>query len=321
MTRYHLDREWLEFEPIQVVWWKSGKVLAGIGVLAAVIIFVATDLLSNSPEELTLQSENRALREMLTHSQEQFAHFGEELDGLAEIDRELYRVILQAEDIPEDVWQVGTGGTDPYAEYDVFSLPTASLLRRSASMLDELERKLTFQDASSRDLIRQAYTRQEALAELPTIKPTPGRKVSKYGMRIHPISKVWKMHSGVDFTTPTGTPIYATGDGVVRLIANAPSGYGLYIVLEHKEAGFRTVYAHLSKIEPGLFEGKRVKRGEQIALSGNTGYSVGPHLHYEVRDLANNALNPLHFIVDILPEEYRQVVELANSDSLLASMD
>ena len=321
MRKVYFDPESLDFRRRPRQWWKQVSVLVAACLAAAFLLAVAMNLLSVSPTELAYESENQALRDQLAASQKRFEQFGEALDELTENDRELYRVILQAEEVSDDILQVGTGGIDPYAEFDRFSLPAASLLRHSAFVLDELERRISLQNASYRELNRLAQSRRKAMSELPTIKPTHGRMVSHYGMRIHPISKVRRPHLGIDITAPTGTPVFATGEGVVRVVDYAPSGYGHYIVLEHREAGFRTLYAHLSQIAPGISEGRRVRRGEKIALTGNTGYSVGPHLHYEVRDLEDRAFNPRHFIINLPPKEFRQLVNDANSDSLVASMD
>ena len=320
MSNVYFDLETLEFKRKPHPWlnrWVQGAIV----LVVALALAVGMDLLSMSSQELVYESENQALRDMLAESQQQIDQYGAELDRLVENDRELFRVILQADEIPDDLLQVGTGGIDPYAEFDRFSLPAASLLRHSASTIDELGRRISLQNASYRELNRMAQTHQKVLAELPTIKPTFGRIVSNFGMRIHPISKIRRPHLGIDITTRTGTPVYAAGDGVVKTIDNSPTGFGIYVVIEHKAAGYRTIYAHLSQVLPSLYRGKSVRRGEQIALSGNTGYSAGPHLHYEVRDLNNRQLNPRNFIVNLPPSEFRQIIADANADSLMASMD
>lgn len=321
MGKLYFDTESLEFRRKPRRWLKRLSIQVSIVLGVALVLTVAMDLLSITSQELAYESENKALREMLAESQQQIEQFGEELDRLTENDRELFRVILQADDISDDIRMVGTGGTDPYAEFDRFSLPSASILRHSASSIDELGRRISLQNASYRELNRMARTHQRVLAELPTIKPTFGRIVSNFGSRIHPISKIRRPHLGIDITTRTGTPVYAAGDGIVRTIDNSPSGFGIHVIIEHKAAGYRTIYAHLSQVLPSLYRGKSVRRGEQIALTGNTGYSAGPHLHYEVRDLNNRPLNPRNFIVNLPPSEFRQMIADANADSLMASMD
>ena len=321
MPKYYYDSKTLMYRPAPRQWVKKVGVTALCGLALGLAFAVVMDLSSTSFQEVALRSEKLALQEKLAQTYEQIEASSEKLDELSLLDRELYRIILQADDIPSDVLQAGVGGTDPYREYDRFSPPVAQLLRNSTSMLDQLERKLSLQNSSYRELERLAHIRRDALTQLPSIKPTEGRLVSNFGQRLHPILGVKRPHSGIDIATPTGTPVRATGDGIILTIDNAPSGYGRYIVVEHPEAGYRTLYAHLSTVTPGIYQGKKVKRGEQIALSGNTGYSVGPHLHYEVLDLNNRRFDPRPFILNMSPVEYFQLLATSDSDSASAAMD
>ncbi|HBI81632.1 MAG TPA: peptidase M23, partial [Bacteroidales bacterium] len=131
---------------------------------------------------------------------------------------------------------------------------------------------------------------------------------SSFGMRIHPFYKVLKMHTGMDFTAPTGTEIFATGNGVVIEVKSAQRGYGNHVIIDHG-FGFSTLYAHMSKID--VRKGQRVKRGMVIGYVGNTGTSVAPHLHYEVRK-NGQPVNPIHYYFnDLTPEQYERLVEIA----------
>ena len=125
------------------------------------------------------------------------------------------------------------------------------------------------------------------------------------------------MHPGLDFHAPVGTPIYATGDGVIDQ-ARSGSGLGRYVKVLHETAGYLTVYAHMSKIAPGIREGRTIKRGDLIGDSGNTGLSEAPHLHYEVRDLDGNQLNPIHFLApSMTPAEYERLLAQAESTTFI----
>ena len=132
---------------------------------------------------------------------------------------------------------------------------------------------------------------------------------SGFGYRIHPIYKVRKMHWGMDFTAPTGTPIYATGDGKVTTQKNSRSGYGNHIIIDHGY-GYETLYGHMSKVEAR--RGQKVKRGDIIGYVGSTGRSTAPHLHYEViKD--GRKINPVNFYFnDLSPEEYDRVLETSS---------
>jgi len=137
-------------------------------------------------------------------------------------------------------------------------------------------------------------------------------------MRFHPILRVSRMHAGVDFPTPEGTPLYATGDGRVSFIGTK-SGYGNVIEIDHPLAGKLTRYAHLSRVADGLRVGELVGRGQTVAYSGNTGLSTAPHLHYEVRrlDEARTPLNPVStFVPDVTPEQYRELLAAARSQTV-----
>ncbi len=121
--------------------------------------------------------------------------------------------------------------------------------------------------------------------------PLDGAKISSsFGMRKHPISGFNKMHKGVDFAAPTGTPIYAGGNGIIEYVGRN-GGYGKYIRIRHNN-GYKTAYAHLSNYKKGISKGVRVNQGEVIGYVGSTGNSTGPHLHYEII-YQNKHINPL----------------------------
>jgi murein DD-endopeptidase MepM/ murein hydrolase activator NlpD len=209
--------------------------------------------------------------------------------------------------ISDDVRQVGVGGADPYKQFDGMSSDTRSLLKNTAQKLDELERQMSLQRSSYRELYHVAQERQDRLRQLPAIRPADGRVVSNFGMRKHPILKVRKKHEGVDFLLRTGSPVMATAKGTVERAGASPS-YGKVIEVRHPESGYMTHYAHLSEIPDEIYPGVEVQRGDTIAYSGNTGLSSGPHLHYEVRQIDGQALDPMQFLMpDMSPENYQQL--------------
>jgi murein DD-endopeptidase MepM/ murein hydrolase activator NlpD len=158
-----------------------------------------------------------------------------------------------------------------------------------------------------------ARNKEKMLAAIPAIQPVANKNLKKmasgYGYRIHPIYKVRKMHWGTDFSAPTGTPIYATGDGTVTTYKRSRSGYGRHIMIDHG-FGYETLYAHMSKIE--VRKGQRVKRGDIIGYIGSTGSSTAPHLHYEViKD--GRKINPInYFFNDLSPEEYEEMLIISS---------
>jgi len=173
------------------------------------------------------------------------------------------------------------------------------------------------QSSSYRELAGLAEAHQDQLQEMPAIQPVNGRITSGFGIRFHPVLKVNRMHPGLDFHAPVGTPIYATGDGVIKE-AKSGGGLGRYVKIEHRSAGYVTVYGHMSKIATDIRQGRTIKRGDLIGYSGNTGLSEAPHLHYEVRSLDGKHLNPLHFLApSMTPAEYERLKKEADATTFI----
>lgn len=320
---YYYDEEtfsFVELKPKRSKVIKKAALLLLASVVLAGVISLGMDKVIGTPQELSLLEENEALQEQLYLVKERMNEFSDQLSSLAEHDQELYRTILQADPISDDVRMVGVGGTDVYEEFDRFSPTTTEILKETAAQLDELERRVNLQNHSYRELSTLAGKRSDWLMQMPAIMPVDnGRISSGFGMRLHPILRIRRMHAGIDFTLPVGTPIHATGDGVVRK-AGENSGLGKYIELHHPATGYSTVYGHLSSIPKAIRVGKKVKRGEQIGLSGNTGLSSAPHLHYEVRDKNRKPINPvLFFLPSMTPEQYQELI--ADAESSTSSLD
>lgn len=294
----------------------------GALVVVFVIGWLSNDFILPSIQNLILTAEKEGLQEQLLESRQRVGDLSKQLDNLTETDRELYRLILQADSIPYGVRQVGVGGMDPYAHFDAFTKSTSQLLRDHAESLDELERRISLQSDSYAFLETLAIKRKEALAQLPTIKPALGRLASDFGWRLHPILHYHRMHSGIDIAVAKNTPVYATGGGIIEEVGYSKIGYGRYILIDHPAAGYKTLYGHLNSTLPKIRKGARVVRGEQIALSGNTGLSVAPHVHYEVRDQNNEPLNPIYFWgPSMSPQQYQELLNRAKEYSNLPSLD
>ncbi|MDX1531833.1 MAG: M23 family metallopeptidase [Rhodothermales bacterium] len=314
---YYYDHEACTFVEVQPK--RSRVILKGALVLGLALVLAAAGTwtvyeTSTTPKELALQEENRALQEQLRLNGQRFAQLSDRLDHLAETDRALYRTIFQADPISDDVRQVGVGGTAD-AKFDRFSASAARLLGENDAALAKLERQMNLQQDSYEELVSLAHERTEALPQMPAILPTTGPLTSGYGMRRHPIHRVRKLHAGVDFSVPTGTPVYATGAGTVTF-AGVSSGYGKNVRIRHGKAKRITLYAHLSEIPDGIRRGTEVERGEVIGISGNTGLSTAPHLHYEIRRLDNTPVDPLYsFAPDVEPSEYLALRKVAESDN------
>lgn len=309
--KYVYDPESCSFKQVESTWkdWAAyaGQIVGLAVILTGFLVWGLDQQWITSPHEQTLAVENTALERQLDRVNNRMTSLSARLDTLAKRDRTLYRRLFQLEPISEDVRQVGVGGTDPYKQFDEMGEDTETLLKRTAQKLDKLERQMSLQKSSYRELYNVAKQRRERLRQLPAIRPANGRIVSNFGMRDHPILKVRKMHEGIDFLLRRGTPVMATAEGTVARAEQSP-GYGKVIEVQHPKSEYMTRYAHLSEIPDDIYRGASVQRGDTIGYSGNTGLSTGPHLHYEVHKLDGRAVDPMHFLVpDMSPESYRKL--------------
>jgi murein DD-endopeptidase MepM/ murein hydrolase activator NlpD len=319
---YYYDHETCSFVEVEP---KRTNLYAQVGawVIAALALAGAftwgLDRLGETPQELALEAENEALRQHLESVEQRMTAFSDQLVELSEADQDLYRTLLQAEPISEDVRQVGVGGADPYESFSRYSPSAEALLRETAQQLDQLERQVGLQNASYRELTTLVGEQERWLAEMPAILPADGPVVSSYGMRMHPILKVRRPHYGIDILVSRGTPVVSPGDGVIK-DAGTSASFGKYVKVHHPTTGYTTLYAHLSRIPDDIRRGRKVKRGELIAYSGNTGLSRAPHLHYEVHDEAGKAHNPIYFFApSMTPSKYKALLE--SSENLEGSLD
>jgi murein DD-endopeptidase MepM/ murein hydrolase activator NlpD len=269
-----------------------------------------------SPKELLLKNEVNELKYYYSKLEEDVALMNETLQGIERRDDNIYRAVLGAEPIDKSIREAGIGGVDRYSDIREKNIIHKDLIVELREKADKLKRKLYIESKSQDDVVSLAEKKEAQFAAIPAIQPIANKQLqalaSGYGMRIHPIYKVKKMHTGIDFAAPIGTPIYATADGKVEEVSIKYSGYGKTIVIDHG-FGYKTRYAHMHDF--AIRQGQTVKRGELIGYVGNTGVSTAPHLHYEV--LLNGILiNPVHyFFNDLSPAEYEKIVELASIEN------
>jgi murein DD-endopeptidase MepM/ murein hydrolase activator NlpD len=231
------------------------------------------------------------------------------LEYLQERDDNIYRTIFEAEPVHQSVRNAGFGGSNRYSDLE---LTDAEIVVQTAKRLDKIRKKIYVQSVSYDELIDLATNKEKMVAAVPAIQPISNkdlkRTASGWGYRIHPIYKIRKFHYGMDFTAPTGTEVYATGDGTIEIVNSSKRGYGNKIVVNHG-FGYKTLYAHLSGFNVKV--GQKVKRGDVIGYVGNTGMSTAPHLHYEVH-LNNKKVNPINYYFnDLTASEYDKMIELS----------
>lgn len=290
---------------------RIGSFLA-TGIVFGIIFLVGFLYLIDSPKEKELIRENEQLRFQYSLLNQRMSDVDKVLNNIADRDDNIYRVIFEAEPIPNNVRKAGFGGSDRYQGLKGFE--NSDVVISTTKKLDQISKQVYIQSKSLDDVYNMARKKEKMLASIPAIMPVAKenlkRVASGYGMRMHPVYKVRKMHTGMDFTAPTGTPINATGDGKVVLIEKKRRGYGNSVVIEHGY-GYRTRYAHLSKFN--VRRGQNIKRGDVIGFVGNTGTSTGPHLHYEV-EKNNQKINPANFYSnDLTPEEYELMLEISST--------
>ena len=196
------------------------------------------------------------------------------------------------------------------------NLEREDIILETYTKSDELKRKMYIQTKSYDELIELANNKEKLLASIPAIQPLSNKNLrrisSGYGRRIDPYLKVKRMHYGIDFSLTKGNDIYATADGTVKRVKSSFGGLGKHVYIDHGN-GFVTLYGHLDKYL--VKKGQKVKRGELIAYSGNSGRSTAPHLHYEIIKNGKK-LNPVHyFFNELSPTEYEEVLRLASIEN------
>ncbi len=273
----------------------GSAVLLGIGMFG--VLFFLNYVLGD-PLGMTMTSElvaeNRYLKSQLRELNKKAQAIQKTIDELAERNNQL-RLLVDLGKIDGDTKQAAVGGSLSSASFPFLTPETGALLASSSDLLSRLEREVELQKKSYEEIAKRYEYNKTFFMHLPAIKPCAGEySLRGYGMRIHPVLGVWRMHEGLDIITDVGTPVYATGDGTVSFAGRTASGYGAVVEINHGY-GYTTLYAHLSQVR--VRSGQKVKRGELIARSGRSGLVSGPHLHYEVR-LNGRRLNPVDFFFD-----------------------
>lgn len=288
----------------------SSTVLLGVvlGVIFTIIAFNVID----SPKERMLEGDIAQYRRALAQLNQSVTRANKVLDDLEDRDSSVYRTIFGAAPISDSKRRP--------VEQDYSKLEgraSSRLIIDTKKRVDSLEQRLYSQSVSLDAIFKMAGTKEQRMATMPAIMPIKKYQckiVSGYGMRYHPILHYRRMHTGIDLTAAAGTPVYATGDGTVKVAGRGANmgGYGVVVMINHGY-GFQTLYAHLQEVK--VAQGQRVHRGDLIGLVGRSGLSSGYHLHYEVIQNGNK-VNPVYFFFnDLTPAEYDEVLDAANFEN------
>jgi len=282
-------------------------------VLAAITVFIAFTYF-DSPKEKMQKREIDQMKLQFEILNQHFSQVSVVLKDLQDRDDNIYRVIFEAEPIPDNIRKAGSGGVDRYK--DLLGFENSELVIETQKKLDQISKQLYIQSKSFDEVFKLASNKEKMLASIPAIQPISNKELkhepSGFGWRTDPIYKTPDFHPGIDFTSNTGTEIYATGDGVIEAADDLAQGYGNHVVINHG-FGYQTLYGHMSRI--AVHVGEKVKRGELIGYVGSTGRSTGPHVHYEVIKNGEK-VNPInYFFNDLSPTGYEQMIELASRPS------
>lgn len=316
--KYVLDFSDLQYKQIRLPWKKKFMHVIlwfAASVIVAAIYGTFFENVFGSPKEklLSQQIENLKL---------QYSLIGRELDNsvaslnsLRLSDDKRYRPILDMDSVPESYRKAGYGGVDRYR--DLSGYQNSDMLISYKSKIDEIKSMATVQNESFKSITERSVEWKREIDHFPGISPVSVKFRLGDGLKwrtVHPVLGIGRMHNGQDFDVPYGTDVYATGNGSVIESGYNSGGFGNCIVIDHGY-GFQTVYGHLSDIK--VVKGQNVKRGDIIGISGSTGLSSGPHLHYQIEQFGAHK-NPINFFNnDVSTEEYNEMIQAFESKSKL----
>jgi murein DD-endopeptidase MepM/ murein hydrolase activator NlpD len=314
--KYFYNTNTLRYEklttPLRVRLLRVFGFLSALAVSSLIVIFLYTKFIPK-PTEMQTNPKYELMRENYKVLNNKLIKVEEDLAILEKRDNEVYRSIFEQNPLPDSARAKLIEKQKQFTKLQ--SLNDDELGKDITAQLNNLDARLTYQTGSYKNIEKLIENQTEKLASIPAIQPVSNKELSKiasgFGMRIHPIYGIAKMHNGLDFTAPQGTPIYATGDGVVTT-AGPSGGTGNHVIINHGY-GYETVYMHMVRIKTNV--GAKVKRGEVIGWVGSTGASTGPHCHYEVH-INSVPVDPVYFFYnDLNAEEFDRMLKIAATGS------
>jgi murein DD-endopeptidase MepM/ murein hydrolase activator NlpD len=312
-VKYYYNTHTLRYEkldtPLRV------RLLQLIGFIAAsivtgLIIFMIAFRYIDSPKEKYLRQQNEELKENYSLFQERLKQLELKMNEIEGRDNNVYRSIFEADPIPDSA-------RIKYMEKNnevklVQGMGETELIRSITDQLNNLSLRTAYQEKSFDQIANMVKHKEQLLAAIPSIQPVSNKNLNRvasgFGYRIDPVYKDRRMHQGLDFSAPMGTPIYATADGRVKDAGFNTSGFGNRVVISHG-FGYETLYGHMVRIKARV--GETVKRGEVIGYVGTSGKSTAPHCHYEVHK-SGIAVDPIYyFYSDLTPAQFDRILKLA----------
>ena len=311
--KYYYNTNTLRYEkletPLRVKLLRIFGFIAAAFVTAALISFIAFQFIG-SPQEKILANQNEILKDKYSELDDVVRSINERMQELEKRDNNVYRAIFEANPIPDSARARKMENEQELAMLE--RMKGRELVNSIVLTLNSLNRRVKSQEDSFEEIQKLVANKEQLLAHTPAIQPVSNKDLTRvasgYGYRIDPIYKTTKMHAGIDFTAPQGTPIYATADGTIKTAGNTGNGYGNHVIINHGY-GYETLYGHMVRVKAR--NGQAIKRGEVIGWVGSTGKSTGPHCHYEVHKYGNK-IDPVYFFYnDLSPEQFDLILKRA----------
>jgi len=314
INNYRFNPDTLSFDKIERNLRSLIKKILGYlstGIVSGIIFFFIFLQFFETPVTKRLKRENQQLLSQYNLMNKDIEKISKALEDIQMRDDNIYRVIFEANPIPSAVRMAGFGGANRYTKLE--SMDNSELIASVAKKLDILSKQVYVQSKSYDEVVKMALGKEKMLASIPSIMPVSNkdlkRTASGWGMRMHPIYRIPRFHYGMDFTAPTGTDVFATGNGIVKEV-DRNAGYGNIIVIDHGY-GFETLYGHLSRTNVKV--GQTIKRGDVIGFVGSTGASTAPHLHYEVMKNGQKVNPQNYYFQDLNPLEYEKMISISSN--------
>jgi murein DD-endopeptidase MepM/ murein hydrolase activator NlpD len=318
--KYFFNTHTLRFEKVEVplrvrLLQLFGFIAAAIvtGIIIVILIFQYID----SPKEKLLRQQNQSYQESYSVLQERVKQLELQMSELENRDNDVYRSIFESDPIPDSA---RVKEMEAKKEVRLIqNLSNSDLIKNMVAQLNNLILRVAYQGTSYVEITNMVKNKEKLLKAIPAIQPVSNKNLNRiggsFGYRIDPVYKDFRFHQGLDFTAPSGTPIYATADGVVQAAGFSTDGYGNKVVINHGY-GYQTLYGHMARVKAKV--GQQVKRGEVIGYIGSTGKSTGPHCHYEVIKKGIKVDPVYYFYNDLTPEQFDRLLKAAanNKQSL-----
>jgi len=318
--KYYFNTHTLRFEKVdtplkvrllQLFGFIAASIVTGVVIVAILFQYI------DSPKEKLLRQQNESYKANYSLVQQRLKQLELQMTELESRDNEVYRSIFESSPIPDSA---RLKNMDALKEAKLIqNLSSSDLLQNMIDQLNNLSVRTSFQDKSFMEITSMVKNKEKLLRAIPAIQPVSNKNLNRiggsFGYRIDPVYKDFRFHQGLDFTAPSGTPIYATADGVVQIAGFSTDGYGNKVVINHG-FGYQTLYGHMFRVKAKA--GQTVKRGEVIGYIGNTGKSTGPHCHYEVIKRGIKVDPVYYFYNDLTPAQFDRILKAAaaNKQSL-----